>query len=204
MFLEPAPPACRLCHSDLTWDRVENATYNQICKRCSKRISDKVHDHNLRARRMRTFGRLGACHWYELLITFDFSCAHCGRQHHPDTPITLDHIIPLSLGGTNTKFNVQPLCKHCHKIKDRTEQISPLVDSKRLRALEKRINKKRYKNGFMKWLIKQQEQKDEHYLNEVRAAWTVSGQEEHFKHFLREYTLMKWLDDRMSRTMEDC
>lgn len=189
---------CRLCYCILSFNRVETATYDQICKCCVKRIRDKIHGHNKRARRAGVYGKLNSASWYELLVRFEFKCAHCGRQHKPSKPVTLDHIVPLKLGGTNTKFNIQPLCEHCHKTKDRADQISPLVDSKQLRNLLKKIYKKRRKAGFMKWLVSQQEARDEDYLNKVRAAWLEEGCEEHFKHFLREHTLMKWLDDRMN------
>lgn len=41
-------------------------------------------------------------------------CLCCGRS---DTPMTVDHVIPLSKGGTNFIHNIQPLCEHCNKSK---------------------------------------------------------------------------------------
>ena len=43
------------------------------------------------------------------------SCKLCKTKEG----LTIDHIIPLSLGGTNDKKNLQTLCITCHKKKDR-------------------------------------------------------------------------------------
>ena len=41
-------------------------------------------------------------------------CLCCG---HSDIPMTADHIVPLSRGGTNDISNIQPLCLICNDIK---------------------------------------------------------------------------------------
>lgn len=38
-------------------------------------------------------------------------CNICGKA---DVALTIDHIIPLSKGGTHTVENVQPLCVNCN------------------------------------------------------------------------------------------
>lgn len=42
-------------------------------------------------------------------------CNHC---HSYTAAITIDHIIPLSKGGTNKFENLQLLCRTCHDAKD--------------------------------------------------------------------------------------
>lgn len=42
-------------------------------------------------------------------------CNHC---HSYTAAITIDHIIPLSKGGTNKFENLQLLCRDCHDAKD--------------------------------------------------------------------------------------
>jgi hypothetical protein len=42
-------------------------------------------------------------------------CSACGSRHD----LTLDHIIPLSLGGRSTRSNVQVLCRACNSSKGR-------------------------------------------------------------------------------------
>lgn len=43
-------------------------------------------------------------------------CLRCGRD---DVPLTEDHIIPLSRGGSNDIANIQPLCLPCNSSKGR-------------------------------------------------------------------------------------
>lgn len=48
--------------------------------------------------------------WVELCDTYGNVCLACGR----DEPLTIDHVVPLSVGGSNTIDNLQPLCKSCN------------------------------------------------------------------------------------------
>lgn len=48
----------------------------------------------------------------------DGRCAHCGRSLEIGDDFSIDHIIPLSKGGTNDFRNLIPLCKECNKEKD--------------------------------------------------------------------------------------
>ncbi len=42
---------------------------------------------------------------------------HCLGCWATDKKLTVDHIIPLSKGGTNFIYNIQPLCKSCNSKK---------------------------------------------------------------------------------------
>lgn len=44
------------------------------------------------------------------------TCLACGRRE-PAIKLTVDHIIPLSWGGTNSLDNFQPLCTECNLAK---------------------------------------------------------------------------------------
>lgn len=48
--------------------------------------------------------------WAEVIQAYGCKCLRCGSPEH----ITVDHIIPLKKGGTDTKENVQPLCLRCN------------------------------------------------------------------------------------------
>jgi hypothetical protein len=51
--------------------------------------------------------------WVEICARYDNRCLACGTTDD----ITIDHIVPLSLGGPNTIDNVQPLCRRCNGVK---------------------------------------------------------------------------------------
>jgi 5-methylcytosine-specific restriction enzyme A len=40
-------------------------------------------------------------------------CYYCHRQGQP-AELTMDHIVPLSRGGTSSKANLVPTCKECN------------------------------------------------------------------------------------------
>lgn len=48
----------------------------------------------------------------------EYTCVDCGRTMHPDDPdLTLDHIVPLMLGGTDADENLCVMCKPCNERK---------------------------------------------------------------------------------------
>lgn len=51
--------------------------------------------------------------WLALCDRYDNRCACCGAQ----SPLTVDHVIPVSRGGANTLENAQPLCRSCNSSK---------------------------------------------------------------------------------------
>lgn len=51
-----------------------------------------------------------------ILNKFDQKCAYCGRELVYDI-LTIDHVIPLSLGGTNLINNLFPACELCNRLK---------------------------------------------------------------------------------------
>jgi hypothetical protein len=51
--------------------------------------------------------------WLELCEQYGNRCLCCGEVK----PLTVDHVVPLSQGGTNHISNIQPLCKKCNRAK---------------------------------------------------------------------------------------
>lgn len=51
--------------------------------------------------------------WKELKKRYKYKCAICGKRK----PLTKDHIIPLTEGGTDCIKNIQPLCRSCNSKK---------------------------------------------------------------------------------------
>ena len=64
--------------------------------------------------------------WEELCAKYDHRCLACGAK----APLTADHIVPLSRGGSNAIGNIQPLCKPCNNKKyTRTIDMRPIKQS---------------------------------------------------------------------------
>jgi 5-methylcytosine-specific restriction endonuclease McrA len=54
--------------------------------------------------------------WPAVLERFGGACLACGSTED----LSVDHVVPLSLGGSNTIENVQPLCIVCNCLKGAT------------------------------------------------------------------------------------
>ena len=52
----------------------------------------------------------------------DHTCLGCGSKEN----LTIDHIIPLSFGGTNQDGNLQTLCEDCNRNKQRKLNEAPI------------------------------------------------------------------------------
>lgn len=67
-----------------------------------------------RARVKGSEGKLTKTEWDELCSKYDYRCLCCKQLKK----LTVDHVIPLSKGGTHTLENVQPLCVDCNRSKN--------------------------------------------------------------------------------------
>ena len=69
-----------------------------------------------RARKANSKGSFTADQWKERLAYHGYKCVYCGVEKH-ETPqgwLTMEHLIPLSRGGTNWPSNLAPSCKSCN------------------------------------------------------------------------------------------
>lgn len=66
-----------------------------------------------RRRFLESTGTISERDWSRLVNHFDGRCAYCGDK----CDVTLDHVVPLSRGGTNTIGNVLPACQPCNSSK---------------------------------------------------------------------------------------
>ena len=66
-----------------------------------------------RARKMKTGGEFTRKEWLSLCKKYDYRCLRCNKRK----PLTADHVVPVSKGGTSNIDNIQPLCRECNSIK---------------------------------------------------------------------------------------
>lgn len=115
--------------------RVEQRAYyarysEKVRKRCKKYKQENpeiVKTHRLvRYARERASGSFTSAEWFTLCFACGFICLSC-KQRKPLTP---DHVVPVSGGGSSFLHNIQPLCglcnnkKHTKTIDYRSEQSS--------------------------------------------------------------------------------
>lgn len=67
--------------------------------------------HTRRARIKAAPGKFNQSEWRNLCDFYQGTCLCCGAN---DKPLTPDHVIPLSCGGSNRIDNIQPLCLSCN------------------------------------------------------------------------------------------
>jgi 5-methylcytosine-specific restriction enzyme A len=58
-------------------------------------------------------GRIPLVLRHEVFKRCEYKCVECGRTKQ-ETSLEIDHIMPLSLGGTDELSNLQILCKNCN------------------------------------------------------------------------------------------
>ena len=52
--------------------------------------------------------------WDDLKVRSDHRCAYCGQAK----PLTRDHVVPISKGGTDYIGNIVPACRQCNSKKN--------------------------------------------------------------------------------------
>jgi hypothetical protein len=75
----------------------------------ANRDYSRVKTQNRRAKIKGNGGTITKAEWLSLLDKYGHKCIVPGCNR---TDITMDHVVPVELGGSNTIDNIQPLCAH--------------------------------------------------------------------------------------------
>lgn len=72
---------------------------------------------------------------YEILRRDGFACQYCGAGA-PDATLTVDHVTPKALGGTDDPANLLTACEDCNAGKSSSNPDAPLVEAADRRAAQ--------------------------------------------------------------------
>jgi 5-methylcytosine-specific restriction endonuclease McrA len=89
--------------------------YHRVHKQ-NHRKQYAIHQANRRAHKAQAKGSFTPQEWEALCSYYDYTCLRCGKRE-PEIKLTVDHVVPLSLGGANSIDNLQPLCSSCNTSK---------------------------------------------------------------------------------------
>lgn len=63
---------------------------------------------------------------YEILRRDNHACRYCGATA-PDVPLTIDHVVPTALGGSDDPSNLVAACRDCNSGKTSSSPDQPVV-----------------------------------------------------------------------------
>lgn len=122
MKLLPSQRGLRQCKKCKRWKNIDKFTAHFTdCKKCKWYMPKpqwrdfefgvlRADSNNYRAEKIGAQGTFTDDEWISLLEEYGHRCLACGTSKN----ITVDHIIPLSRGGSNAISNIQPLCFKCN------------------------------------------------------------------------------------------
>lgn len=113
----------------------DNSTYAKKRIRAwqaRNRVKVQTYGEVRRARKLGADGNYTATEFDALCQQYEYRCLCCGEAK----PLTADHVIPLSCGGSNDIANIQPLCRSCNSRKNaKSTDYRPAGDVIPLRQL---------------------------------------------------------------------
>lgn len=110
---------CRKCHHKYEWHSnpeyraKKNKTRQKYSKTLKGKITAQYHTVKRRSILARAETTLTKEEWKIILEKFDYRCAYC----HKKTKLEMDHVIPITKGGSCTISNIVPACRSCNSSK---------------------------------------------------------------------------------------
>lgn len=114
------PEKARAIHykASLKWVRANPEKVKANSANWSKNNPVKVRLKTHRRRVLLSGSDFSEQEWDEILRLWHYHCAYCLMpQELLDVDLTIEHVIPISRGGTHTKDNIVPACRSCNSSK---------------------------------------------------------------------------------------
>lgn len=117
-------------HSEYYAENVER--FRLYHQRPDRRAYASVNAKNQKAKRRAAMGatvqKITTAEWRELAASYHWLCVYC---HVRPGRLTMDHIVPLTLGGAHTVANVVPACRNCNSKKNTKNLVHFMVHRRR-------------------------------------------------------------------------
>jgi 5-methylcytosine-specific restriction endonuclease McrA len=105
-----------------------HAEHRKVCRSFYRKENpEKARAVDQRARAKRTQAPVNdftAQQWREMQAAYEHRCVYCGKRGKGK--LTMDHIQPLSKGGSHTLSNIVPACKSCNSRKQAGPVLAPV------------------------------------------------------------------------------
>lgn len=110
---------------------------------------------------------------YEVLRRDNHTCRYCGASA-PDVQLTVDHVLPVALGGDNSPGNLVASCRDCNAGKTSSAPDAPMVEQVNEDAI-------RWARAMQTVLSRRAADRENRRLNhdafrEMWDAWTFRGE----------------------------
>ena len=94
----------------------KNEKIRQLKKKEKYLERSRIKTHKRRALISRNGGSFTLQEWKNVKDKYHNCCAIC-KRHESERKLTMDHIVAIAVGGSNSIENIQPLCKPCNSAK---------------------------------------------------------------------------------------
>jgi len=136
---------------------------------------------------------------FEVFKRDKFTCQYCGRSA-PDVVLEVDHIRPVSKGGTNDIMNLVTSCMECNRGKSDKELSDDSVVKKQQQQIKELSERREQLEMMLKWRESLRNIEDDcvEKIVETFTAYTGCGVSDHgrmrVKKWLKKFSIEEILD----------